>query len=841
MAAGRRRPVRGWRGALWLTGALLAPGAAAQPTPRRPSAEARCTEGQGAPPGVWALENVPLADAVRRIAADAGWRLSYSEASLPRVRVSVRCAPFDGASALAVVLRGTAVRALFRGELVILAPVERAEAPGEAADGEAKAQVLPLTMIEADRAGGAAIGMAVPAANPGAAMQTVRLDSLWARGVVTLGEALRGLAPGLVAWDRGVGALRIASVRGRGTDGGPGVKVFVDGLEVADPSAVLAVDVRTLASAQWMAGPASAALYGSDALDGVLHLQTRGRAAARGDDPVATWTGSVRAGQATARYRPGALRQGDAAASLSWREGGASALAASGGVERSVRRAVRRSVSGSVSGQWSEVPLPAEAVGMASGSVTAALEGASWQVALSARGGAGRQRLAFTPLGAAQTGGTGVGRSGGGTTAAMVSALDEERLRDGQVGVSGWRRSARVDQAFALALAHASRQSMETGRRPSLQDSVRATWQGPVTRHTARYTARVPLGRQAGAPLALQLSADGTALRRAGPDTSGFVNALGDSAISQAAVGGGAQLTGAMGGGPWTAQWSAGVRAEWNDAFGDTTRLAWLPSLGMTVRRARGARGSWSVRAAYGASLRAPAPSMSAARSTSKFAQRANPALVGERVRGGEAGVAVSGARWSVDVAGFRQRTDGFTQLVSTGQVPRADGTVAREVQYRGVGVLLAQGVEARTRVDGAWGTLEGAASAVRSRLQELAPGYTGPLREGDPPLEAPQSTLAATWTRHALGGRVSVTGSVLGSWQTNVAPCASATDPACDARAVQRVAASSRWQASYARTLGAGWQWRLRVDNLTNNQRADGSAVLLAPGRAVALELGRW
>ncbi len=825
--------MKGWRGTAILTAALLGPSAAAQPAPRRPSPEVLCTDGQGAPRGAWSLDDVPIADAVRRIAAEAGWRLSYSEASLPPVRVSVRCQAFDPKAAMAIVLRGTTVRALFRGDLMILAPVDRAADPTAAravgSADDARAQALPLTMIEANRAAAIGFGMAVPAANPGGAIQTVRLDSLWARGVVTLGEALRGMAPGLVAWDRGAGALRIASVRGRGTDGGPGVKVFVDGLEVADPSAILAVDVRTLASAQWIAGPASAALYGGDALDGVLHLQTRGNAAVGGSDPVTTWSGSVRAGQAAARYRPGDLRHGDGAASATWREGP--------GLELPVAPGVRRTVSASASAQWSQVPLPAEPVDLASASVTAALEGAAWQVALSARGGAGRQRLAFTPRAV-----TPATRGGGGLdAAAMEAALDEERLRDGQFGVSGWRRTPRADHAFALSVARAIRQSMETGRRPSLQDSVLAAWQGPVTRHTARYTARVPLRRKAGAPLALQLSTDGTALRRVGPDTSGFVNALGDSTVTQTAVGGSAQLTGALGGAGWSAQWAAGVRAEWNDAFGDTTRLAWLPSLGLTVRRPWGRRGSWSVRAAYGISLRAPAPNLSAARSTSQFVQRANPGLAGERVRGSEVGVAVSGTRWSVDVGGFRQRTDGFTQLVTTGRAVRTDGAVAREVQYRGVGILLAQGVEARARVDGPWGTLEGTGSAVRSRLQSLAVGYAGPLRDGGPPLEAPTSTLAATWTRRALYGRVSITGSLLGSWQTNVFACAAASDPACDLSAAQRVAASSRWHASYERALGAGWHWRLRVENLSNNQRADGSAVLLAPGRSIGLELGRW
>jgi hypothetical protein len=81
----------------------------------------------------------------------------------------------------------------------------------------------------------------------GIAPTVLDADSLIARGVLSLADALRGQLPGLAAWDRGPGALRVASVRGRGADGGAGVKIFVDGIEVADPSSVLSLDMRNIA------------------------------------------------------------------------------------------------------------------------------------------------------------------------------------------------------------------------------------------------------------------------------------------------------------------------------------------------------------------------------------------------------------------------------------------------------------------------------------------------------------------------------------------------------------------------------------------------------------------
>lgn len=803
------------RGTALLLAACAPWAVAAQPSSGGATTGDGCDAGSAAPGWSWVVDAVPVADAVQRIANHAGWRLAYSAEALPARRVSVRCRAFDPRAALAVVLRGTGVRAEFRGALVILVPV--GESPNGIGD-PSRAQALPLTLVEATREGGPGWELAVPTAPAGTAVQRLQLDSLHARGVVTLGEALRGTIPGLTAWDRGGGSVRLASVRGRGTDGGPGIKVFVDGLEVADPSVLLAGDARTVASVEWLPGPAGAALYGGDALDGVLHLRTRASDGARGSEVTPSWTASVRGGQGAARYRPGDVRTGDLAATAEWRRG-------------------RRTVRGTVSAQYGDVPLPADPGGTANAAVSAALDGDRWQVAVTARGGGGRQRLAFAPQAPDAT-------SGRTSVTANAALLDDERLRDAQVGVSGWHRTARIRQAWSLTSAFASRSAWTTGPRASVLDSLRGAWQGPVARQAARYTTTFAFGGRettvaapAALPLALQLSADGTHLRRAGPDSAGFANALGDSTVVQVAAGMGALLSGAMG----PALWSAGVRGEWNSAFGTAARLAWLPTLGATVRRPWGDSGTWSVRGAFGASLRAPLVAMTAARTTSVFVQRANPALAGERLRGGEVGGALEGRRWLLDLTAFRQRTDGFTQLVSTGAIPWPDGRVRREVQYRTVGVLQAQGVELRARWSGRWGSWEGSGSTVQSRLLSLSADYRGPLQPGDAPLEAPQGTVAATWTGRWLGGRVAVGMSQLGAWQTRLPPCGLPGEPACGNDRVQRVDALARWQASYGRALPGGWQWRIRGENLGNNQRADGSALLVAPGRTVVVEVGRW
>jgi hypothetical protein len=54
-------------------------------------------------------------------------------------------------------------------------------------------------------------------------------------------------------------------------------------------------------------------------------------------------------------------------------------------------------------------------------------------------------------------------------------------------------------------------------------------------------------------------------------------------------------------------------------------------------------------------------------------------------------------------------------------------------------------------------------------------------------------------------------------------------------------VAPLTRWHASFAGPPIRGWRWRLRTENLTNEQRVDGSAMLVGPGRSVTVEIGRW
>ncbi len=809
--------------ALWAASALLAvPGARALAMPAAGDSlrAPLCVAGEWpARAGGWRLRPRPLPEALQIIATRAGWRLSYSSAHVPPVLVSVWCDPFDGLAAVRAVLRGTGLRPLLRDGLLMVAP--SSEAPDEGAR-VAALQQLPLQRVEGLRPTPALPFVGVSAGD-GSGRVVLNADSLLAQGTLTLGDALRGQLPGLAGWDRGAGALRVASVRGRGADGGAGVKIFVDGVEAADPSAVLVGDLRSIAEVEWLPGATGAAAYGTDALDGVLAIRTR--AVAPADDAPSATPLSMRTSAATAPLQRGSLWSVDGAATGRWQRGWGSSSAGEGPLAPPWRLAT--GVTTSVQGQ--EVPVGRARTTVASGAWSTSLHAPAWRGALTVRGATGRQIQVFAPASLPNA------ATAGRVAPPNEATLDEELVREAHAGVSvGWG-SPRAAQALQAAVAYSDREAGAEARRRSLLDSVRVAWRGPVRRWTARYRGELPLWREG---LAMTVLGDAARLVRTAPDSNGALNSLGDSSVTQSLVGGTAMLRGRLA----SATWSLGMRGEWNDAFGQARRWLWLPSLGMQWALPTVGHFASRVRFAHGRSARAPTPSMSAARSTSRFVQIANPLLEGERQQATELGITGAvGTAASVEVTAFRQRTDGFTQRIATGVIDSTGVERRRELQYRTIGTVDAHGLELSATLRTSWGRWHANSSVVHSRIASLDTGYVGVLSVGGRPLEAPQFTAALAWTMPIAGGALTAGGSIIGPWRSAIGGCVVEPDVGCLATTPITIPSSARWHVGYEGPTVAGWRWRVRAENLTNNQRVDGSALLIGPGRAISVELGRW
>ncbi|MGH9892801.1 MAG: TonB-dependent receptor, partial [bacterium] len=93
----------------------------------------------------------------------------------------------------------------------------------------------------------------------------------------TVQSLLRQAVPGAVSWDQPNNPFYTAlSVRGASTLSGfvGQMKVFVDGIEVANPSNA-AVDPTSIEQIEVIRGPQAAAIYGSDAIGGVVQIFTK--------------------------------------------------------------------------------------------------------------------------------------------------------------------------------------------------------------------------------------------------------------------------------------------------------------------------------------------------------------------------------------------------------------------------------------------------------------------------------------------------------------------------------------------------------------------------------------
>ena len=113
---------------------------------------------------------------------------------------------------------------------------------------------------------------------------------------------------GIVAWDLGIAGpfAQIGSVRGSSSFTSNYLKTYVDGVELASPYLLFAaVDPYSVERIEIIRGPQGSALYGSDAISGVVHVVTR-----RGS-PSSEWRPTVDAqlsgGIVSSRYVDGAI------------------------------------------------------------------------------------------------------------------------------------------------------------------------------------------------------------------------------------------------------------------------------------------------------------------------------------------------------------------------------------------------------------------------------------------------------------------------------------------------------------------------------------------------------
>lgn len=794
------------------------------------------------------FRDASVRDALDRLMAVARVRISYSAELLPLDR-SVR-ASFDSATVstvLEAILHDVAVKPVASGSnQIVLAPVRE----------EARSLARSLSVVgtaELDRVvvTGTADG-GVQRALP-VSLAVVDGREAAASGVHGLAAALATSVPGVWAWEQSPASLitRYASIRGASSFGAAYPKMYVDGIAVANPLLVTQFDPESVERIEVIRGPQGAALYGADAISGVLNIVTR--------------HDGVDAGAPRLRVR--------SSAGLSESE-----FTATDVLAQDHRLAVGVGTG----------PRTAQ-FGLGIGSLGAFYTGAS-SYTLQANAG-GRVIGARTVL-------TGTARVASGEVGSTLNPLlvsaalasgrtfDAAALRGRAQGLREYTIGGTLKFAPDDRWTHAltvgadgyslSNVANEFTPFPSSADSALRAATGAADRTTLRLSSVARLGQPERLGATLTLSAEHSALRQESPDIRlgrGPWHRSPQSGTLASWMGPAMPMGGrALEASEWfsdaglTSQidvavrerWylSAGVRVERNSGYVTAARSHVLPMVGGAWVQQAGAA-TLKLRAAYGRGIRAP---RTAARETMAGGMQAQAEvrdLSPEEQAGVEGGFdLLFGRRVAFHVTRFDQRASGLIQQVvipdSSGALTGTGGGLG--LQYQNVGSITNRGWEgqATLRV----GRLGGALSyaSVDSRVRSLSAGYTGDLRVGDRMLGVPARTVGATvswsaprWSAR-LGvsrafdwieyDRLSLATAYVGFTRTDVPLYGS------DLRGYWRAyGGKTRLRASATREFGRGISWIVTGENLLNFQRGEPDNATIVPGRTIStgLRLSRF
>lgn len=791
-----------------------------------------------APPAGWVppldrivtvhVRDISLREALDRLAAAGRVRLSYSPEALPLDRAV--CVALDSVSlglALARLLDGVSVTPVIAAaDHVVLAPVRPETSPEPA-----NPIVLDRIVVTGTAAGAAQRALPV-------AIDVLDGRELAARSAGTMAEALNGAVPGIWLWEQSPLNLvaGYGSIRGASSFGLSYPKVYIDGIEVANPLLLTRLTPDAIERVEVIRGPQGAALYGADAISGVTNIVTRLGAPDEAGPRVRLESGL---GLSTSDFSPGqvlgqnyqlAMRSGS-----NTRSAGLTVVGETDGAFVAGAYARRLDAAGSARSVGSKTILTgtlrlyaARAASPLSPILTDAL---------APSGSSSR----LVPSSGTQS----VVEYTAGTTFKLVP--DDRWTHTLVAGLDGYNLSGVPDDRTPI---------------PAAADSALRAARGVATRGTLRWTSGVRVGLGAHASTDLTLVAEQSVLRQATAgqsaplregeqqttystnviewrSTSG-VSALASTALlDRFFVSGGLRVQGATGAGAVT-----------------------IPMVGGAWAAARGSV-TLKLRAAYGDGVRWP---QTTARQAFVEGVRPGTAVAGltpERQSGVEGGFDLMvGHALTLQVTRFDQTASGLIQWVSVPGDSSGGGSGSgggggegsgggRRIGYefQNVGEITNRGWEIQgSLVRGAL-SLIGTVSLVDSRVRRVASGYTGDLEPGDRMLQVPARTmsLTATWSGARWSG--SVTAYRAEDW-INYDRLALArafrvdSDPSRD---LVGPALRPYWlvysgithlRATAAWSLGPRLALTLSGDNLLNRQTGEPDNVTVLPGRTLSVGL---
>jgi len=770
--------------------------------------------------------NISLRDALDRISSDARVKLSYTSESIPAD--STVCAEFDSlplGEALGVLLRGTMV-------LPVAADADRValvrpQLPGRAGQ---TARVLDRVIVTGNT-------IEAPARHLTVAMNVVSGNQLSRYAEGNLGRALSDMVPGLWVWQTAPTSLlaHYGSIRGTSSFGASYPKVYVDGIEIANPLLVTQFTPETVDKIEVIRGPQGAALYGSDAISGVINITTRHD----GSNGGPTTTVRTAVGAAASDYVSSAAITQDHAVTVRQGSDAQSSAASftSGGVGEYLPGAFVRHTTGSLGLRFVRPKLIATATGRLFASTSLDPISPLFRDSVSAA----RAGL-LIPQSVREY-----------TLGASATFIPNERWTHVLVaGFDGSRLMNLADYHTPL---------------PSASGPDLGTAGGNANLGSLRLTSVAKLGDADGVATTLTFAAENSVLDfRAAADSATSMPMQGQltqsvmrrwtaAGIAQANIG-------------WRddAYLTTGVRVERNDALGSLSTVSVLPMLGAAVLHDVGSV-TVKLRSAYGRGIR---PATTPIRQTAWFEPHREMQLFNlapEEQSGIEAGVDMFfGKTFGLQVTRFDQLASGLIQRVayvesgshvSGGPGPSHEypnqpiAADDRHIAYalQNVGQITNRGWELKGDYNLGHLALSGTFSTVDSRVKKTAANYIGDLQVGDRMLEVPAKTgsISALWASRSWTGsvvasrswdwidydRVALAGAFSNSTQT-------------DAQLVGQqlrnywlnYSGVTRLRASIGRNLFRGVSMTLSGDNLLNRQLGEPDNITVVPGRTITFGL---
>lgn len=831
--------------------------AVACPVPRIDPAAA---SSQWAPPldRVLTLHSAELSlrDALDRVAATARLRVSYSADLLPLNRAVCLSANGEPAgSVLAGLLAGTNVTAVgVGGNQVVLTP--RRDAPAEHPSEESMASSLGVL----DRV--VVTGSATTTGGPerGLSVGITVLDGrqLARDRTSALSSALDEYVPGVWGWAQSPSSMisSYASIRGASSFGLSYPKVYIDGIEVANPLLLSRFNPTAVDHIEVIRGPQGSALYGTDAISGVINIVTL-HEGVPADGARTTLRSNI--GLAQSNVRLGG-RQGAFGNDVLRQEHSLSI--ASGTSTQSANLNV------SVGSIGSFIPDGYSRDLMASGS--ARKVGQAGTLSGTARLFVERAGTPSSPLVGSTAPGTDdtttvpqavteytLGASGtrildSTWTASFVAGIDGYRLSNVQTDFTPIKNM--LDSALHAAEGGADRATLRLSSVHELthSDRNRATLTVALEHATLRVATlqaqtAVSVSDDYGGGDGSNGGSNGSGSNSGSSGNSSHVSAVDATSPTRRVVswqnstGLVAQSNVELNN---TFFLTGGVRFEHDSRLALSDAVEVLPMLGAS---AVGGRGPFTVklRAAYGKGIRPPATPSRLQFWQAHDAIIVQNALGPERQSGIEGGIDLFVTRaFSFQVTRFDQKASGLAQLVGvpidSDRRPRRFVNIAQNV-----GEISNRGWELQSTGNFGRLSLNGTLSLVDSRVRKLATGYGGDLTPGDRMLQVPARTESITAAWNARRWNVSLGASraldwinydeqrLSTAWATDSQPSQMLTGPLLR-QYWMHYDGGTRLRASAARALMRGWAFEISGENLLNHQVGEPDNVTIVPGRTL-------